>query len=69
MAPSSEYYKTEIGLIPDGQAMTYNLNFRNGNQLLPLEYYLVEDGKKRPFQAKLHFRRGYGWHQVLSIED
>jgi hypothetical protein len=62
---------TELGYIPLGQDMPYNVHFRDGQlvrQSGSTGVYLVENGVKRGFpDAETFVKDGYKWEDVITI--
>jgi len=60
----------ELNLIPDGAAMTYNVNFRDGYLVRSLSggVYVVDSGTKRPFPNEAtFFSYGYTYADAIVI--
>jgi len=63
---------SEIGLLVDGEAMTYNVHFRDGRLVGTRNsgIYLIENGKKRPFpNAETFISYSYKWVDVLVLRE
>ena len=61
---------TELGLIPDGAELSYNVQLRNGRLVMSPSggIYVVESGTKRPFPNEMTFLSyGYTYLDALVI--
>ncbi len=63
----------ELGMIPTGAEVVYNVHFRDGKLIRKAGsdgVYLVENGAKRGFpNAQVFLNHGYKWEDVISVSD